>query len=112
MLKAVKALGYVVAIFLIVSAGVEAMETAPPPPQPEAGPLIGQTLRRLYECSNSYGGKVSRAIRTMEIIVADEPAFYQLQTDSSDEYPSFLWYAVLLAIVLSALAAYLSRRKG
>jgi hypothetical protein len=110
MQKAFKFLGYVVAVFLIASAGAEAMETAPPLPQPEAGPLIEQTLRHFYERSDSYGGEVSRAIRTMETVV--EPAFYRLQTDSPDEYPSFLWYAVVIAVVLSALAAYLSRRKG
>jgi len=112
MLKAFKSLGYVVAFFLIVSAGAETMETAPPPPQPEDGPLIEQTLRHLYECSDSYGGEVSHAIRTMKAVVADERTFAQLQSDSSDEYPSFLWYAVGLAVVLSALAAYVSRRKG
>jgi hypothetical protein len=112
MQKAFKFLGYVVAVFLIASAGAEAMETAPPLPQPEARPLVEQTLRHFYERSDSYGGEVSRAIRTMEIIVADERAFAQLQSDSSDEYPSFLWYAVGLAVVLSALAAYMSRRKG
>jgi hypothetical protein len=48
----------------------------------------------------------------MKAIVAEELAYDQLQTDSSDEYPSFLWYAVFVAVVLSALAAYMSRRKG
>jgi hypothetical protein len=112
MLKAFKCLGYVVAVSLIVSAGAGTMEAAPPPPQPELKPLIEQTLRHFCEPSNSYGSEVSRAIRTMKTIVSDEPAFAHLQSDSTDEYPSFLWYAVLVAIVLSALAAYLSRRKG
>ena len=112
MLKALKSLGYVVAVFLIVSAGAETMKAAPPPPLPEAGPLVEQTLRHLYACRDSYSGEVSRAIRTMKAVVADERAFDQLQSDPSDEYPSFLWYAVFVAVVLSALAAYLSRRKG
>jgi hypothetical protein len=112
MQKAFKFLGYVVAVFLIVSAGAEMMEAAPPPPQPEAGPLVEQALRHLYACSDSYSGEVSRALRTMKAIVTEELAYDQLQTDSSDEYPSFLWYAVFVAVVLSALAAYMSRRKG
>lgn len=112
MLKALKSLGYVVAVFLIVSAGAETMETVPPPPQPEAGPLVEQTLRHLYACDDSNVDEVKRAIRTLKAIVAEERAFAQLQTDSSDEYPSFLWYAIFVAVVLSALAAYISRRKG
>jgi len=105
MQKAFRSLGYVVAVFLIVAAGAETMETAPPPPQPEVTPLIEQTVRHLYECSDSYGGEMSRAIRTVKAMVTDERAFGQMQSDSSDEYPGFLWYAVGVAVVLSALAS-------
>jgi hypothetical protein len=110
--KALKSLGYVVAVFLIASAGAAAMETAPPLPQPDARPLIEQTLRHFNDRSDWRGCELSRAIRTLTAIFAEDRVTAQLQTDSSDDYPSFLWYAVFIAVVLSAVAAYLTRRKG
>lgn len=43
---------------------------------------------------------------------AHEAASRQIQPDQSEDYPSFLWYAVGFAIFLSALAAFRSRKKG